>query len=157
MAAASILEPTNNTTSGGSSREFLDSFVGDALRRASTPMMTDFADAIHGTDMRPTFVSILSIVDENPGINQGAGGAILGIARANIAPLASEHENRKFLRRTPDDPDDNDRRAISIVLPPAGKAMLADCKARIKTHEKRILKRLTAAERTTLLRLVRKI
>lgn len=133
---------------------FLDGLIGYALRHASNAFMSDFAASMTGTGLRPVLVSILSVVEENPGVRQGEIGRALGVARANIAPLMSELEHARLIRR---ETDDADRRAVRITLTDAGRATLKTCKARIAAQEQRSLARLSASERQTLLRLLKKI
>jgi len=133
---------------------FLDTLTGFQLRQVSNAMMSDFAASMSDTGLRPVHVSILSIVDENPGIRQGEIGRALGVARANMAPLMAELEGMNLLRRIPDAAD---RRAVSIDLTSPGKAALKNCKARITALERRSLQQLTKAEQETLLRLLKKI
>lgn len=134
--------------------EFLNKLAGYRLRQVSNAFMSEFAAAMAGTGMRPVQISILSVVDENPGVRQGEIGRALGVARANMAPLMAELEGMRLLERIPDEAD---RRAVSVFLTKAGQAMLKNCKARILAHEHRTLGRLTESERKTLLRLLNKI
>lgn len=134
--------------------EFLNSLAGYRLRQISNAFMSDFAAAMVGTGMRPVQISILSVVEENPGIRQGEIGRALGVARANMAPLMAELEGARLLERIPDEAD---RRAVSVSLTKDGHAMLKNCKARIAAHERRAMDRLTESERKTLLRLLNKI
>lgn len=155
MAAVTFDEPlTEDQRKGGLRTRFLESLLGYAVRRASNSLSADFAKSMEGTGMRPVLVSILAVVEENPGVNQGAIGRALGVARANMAPLMNDLEERKLLRRMP---DKNDRRAVSVYLRKEGEAVLKECKTRILAQEKRALKNLTASEQSALLKLLNKI
>lgn len=134
--------------------EFLDSLTGYRLRHVSNAFMSDFAASMIGTGMRATHVSILSVVEENPGIRQGEIGRALGVARANMAPLMAELESLSLLERVP---DEIDRRAVSVYLTKDGQVTLKNCKARIAAHERRSLSPLSPAERDTLLRILKKL
>jgi DNA-binding MarR family transcriptional regulator len=134
--------------------QFLSTVCGYNLHRAAHRMTADFLRSVGGAGMRPAHVSILSVVDENPGVKQGVVGQTLGIARANIVPLMNELENLKLLRRTP---HRSDRRAFAIHLTIKGGRLLSECKARIRAHEARMLRRLTSQERLTLIALLGKI
>ncbi|MEZ5893321.1 MAG: MarR family transcriptional regulator [Parvularculaceae bacterium] len=133
---------------------FLDELIGYTLRQTANAFMNDFAASMAGTGLRPVLVSILSIVDENPGVRQGEIGRALGVARANMAPLMSELEAAKLVRRVP---DESDRRAVIVSLTEAGRAALRNCKARIAAQERQSLAKLSESERQTLLRLLKKI
>jgi DNA-binding MarR family transcriptional regulator len=134
--------------------EFLSSVCGYNLHRATYRFATDFLRALANTSMRPVLVSILSVVDENPGISQGAVGVKLGIARANIAPLMSELQTLKLLERTR---HKSDRRVFAIRLTSEGERVLGECKARIRAHENRMLRNLSDSERQMLIAVLNKI
>jgi DNA-binding MarR family transcriptional regulator len=53
--------------------------------------------------------------------------------------------------------DPSDRRAFSLTVTDAGRAMLTDCLARIEAHERVMLAGFTDAERATLLDLLGRI
>lgn len=146
--------PRPETELAGPSTDFLDGLVGYRLRQASNAFMSDFAASMIGTGLRAVHVSILSVLEENPGVRQGEIGRALGVARANLAPLMAELEAARLLRRAT---DENDRRAVSVHLTKSGEAILRNCKARIEVHERRALQRLTRAEKETLLRLLKKL
>jgi DNA-binding MarR family transcriptional regulator len=153
-SASSRVSVVKRAADDGVQTEFLSSVCGYNLHRATYRLATDFLRSLGDTGMRPVLVSILSVVDENPGISQGAVGQTLGIARANMAPLMSELQTLKLLRRTR---NKNDRRVFAIRLTEQGERMLAECKARIRSHENRMLGNLTAAERSHLVALLGKI
>lgn len=132
----------------------LGDLAGYHLRRASSAFATDFARALTGTGMRQVLFGILSVVDANPGINQGAVGRSLGVQRANMVALINELVDLGLvLRRV----SDGDRRAFALTMAPAGTAMLTECLTRIRTHEEEMLSDLSAAERTQLIALLTKV
>lgn len=132
----------------------LDGLVGYHLRRASAVVGNDFSRALEGTGMRQVLFGILSIVNANPGINQGAVGRALGIQRANMVSLINELVDRDLVdRKTAAE----DRRAFSLTLSPGGVAMFDDCLKRIRAHEDRLLSDLSGAERSSLIDLLSRI
>jgi DNA-binding MarR family transcriptional regulator len=132
----------------------LDGLVGYHLRRASAVVGNDFSRALDGTGIRQVLFGILSIVNANPGINQGAVGRALGIQRANMVSLINELVDRDLLdRKTAAE----DRRAFSLTLSPDGAAMFDDCVKRIRTHEDQLLSDLDPGERTALIDLLSRI
>lgn len=132
----------------------LDMLIGYHLRRASAAVGSDFARALEGTGMRQVLFGIMAVVDANPGINQGAVGRALGIQRANMVSLINELVDRGLIDRKA---SPEDRRAFSLSLSRAGKAMFADCVSRIRAHEGRLLSDLSADERATLIDLLSRI
>ena len=132
----------------------LGPLVGYHLRRAFGAFAADFANAVEGTGMRQVLVGILAVVSGSPGINQGAVGRVLGIKRANMVSLINELVDAGLLDR---EVDPGDRRAFSLNINDAGRAMLTDCLVRIEAHEKKMLAGFTEAERATLLDLLGRI
>lgn len=128
--------------------------VGYHLRRASTVFAFDFARAVDGTNMRQVLFAILAVVAENPGINQGAVGRVLGIKRANMVSLINELFQAGLVAR---EADPGDRRALSLTPTAAGTAMLQDCYQRIERHEQGLLSSFTADEKAMLLDLLGRI
>lgn len=132
----------------------LGPLVGYHLRRAFGAFAADFAAAMEGTGMRQVLIGILAVVSGSPGINQGAVGRVLGIKRANMVSLINELVDAGLLVR---EVDPGDRRAFSLSINDAGRAMLADCLTRIEAHEKRMLAGFSEAEKATLLDLLGRI
>lgn len=132
----------------------LDPLVGYHLRRAFGAFAADFAAAVEGTGMRQVLVGILAVVSGSPGINQGAVGRVLGIKRANMVSLINELVDAGLLDR---EVDPGDRRAFSLNVTDAGRAMLATCLERIEAHERKMLTGFTEEERATLLDLLGRI
>ena len=128
--------------------------VGYHLRRASGAFAIDFAAALDGTGMRQVLFAILAVVEDSPGINQGAVGTLLGIKRANMVSLINELVDRGLIDR---EVDQADRRAFALNLTVEGKAMLADCLQRIDKHEKRMLSTFSIGEKAMLLELLMRI
>ncbi len=132
----------------------LGRLVGYRLRRASAVFASDFAVTLDGTGIRQIPMGILAVVADNPGINQGTVGRLLGIKRANMVPLINELiEAGLILRET----DPSDRRAFTLDMSAEGQRTLTDCIARIEGHEERLLADFTDAEKATLLDLLERI
>ena len=104
--------------------------------------------------MRQVLFGILSIIDANPGINQGNVGKALGIQRANMVSLVNELTDAGLVRR---EVAADDRRAFSLRLTDNGRAKMKECLARIHRHEKQVLSSLSDAERESLIDLLTRI
>lgn len=128
--------------------------VGYHLRRASGAFALDFGTAMEGTGMRQVLFAILAVVRENPGINQGAVGTMLGIKRANMVSLINELVDKALVGR---EVDPADRRAFALTLTEGGEAMLTDCLDRIDRHEARMLSTFSNGEKAMLLELLARI
>ncbi len=139
---------------GETGRSVLDTLVGYHLRRASSLFAADFADALSDLAMRQVLFGILSTLRDNPGMNQGAVGRVLGIQRPNMVSLVNELADRSLIeRRVAQD----DRRALELVLTSAGEAQIDTAFARIRQHENHLLRDLSAEERTVLIGLLSRI
>lgn len=132
----------------------LEELVGYHLRRASAVVSNDFSRAVAGTGMRQVLFGILSIIESNPGINQGNVGRALGIQRANMVSLVNELVDRGLVnRQTAAD----DRRAFALSLTTAGEVMMDTALERIRAHEDMLMADLGAAERAQLIALLERI
>jgi DNA-binding MarR family transcriptional regulator len=131
----------------------LDHLVGYHIRRASGVFLNDFARTLADLGIRQVQFGILSVIAANPGINQGNAGKSLGIQRANMVGLVNELVDRDLVERVTAE----DRRAFSLSLTKAGKAIVAKCLDRIHAHEDRLLSDLSDAERAQLIELLRRI
>jgi DNA-binding MarR family transcriptional regulator len=136
------------------STELLESLVGYRLRRANGRMMTDFASTLAPLAIRPVLFGMLAVIRVSPGIIQMALGTELGIQRANLVPLVNELESRGLVERRP---APRDRRAAALYLTRAGEALFEEAVALVREHEERMLRRLSASERTKLIELLGKI
>lgn len=137
-----------------SAREGLYELTGYQLRRVSNVFSAHFAQAMTGTGLRQVLFGILSVIDANPGINQGAVGRVLGIQRANMVSLINDLVDRGLIdRQTADD----DRRAFTFTLTTQGHRTLADALRRVEAHEVELLASLTPAEQRTLVTLLKRI
>jgi DNA-binding MarR family transcriptional regulator len=132
----------------------LEGLIGYHLRRASSVFGSDFAVAMEGTGLRQVPFGILSVIQANPGINQGMAGRALGIQRANMVSLINELSDAGFVDRQV---AEDDRRAFALTVTDKGKRALADALARINAHEERLLTDLDATERQQLIALLVRI
>jgi DNA-binding MarR family transcriptional regulator len=132
----------------------LDGLAGYHLRRAHGRFAADFARTVAGTGMRQVLFGILSVVDANPGINQGAAGRMLGVQRANMVSLINETVDAGWIDRQV---ADDDRRAFALNLTEAGRETLGRTLEKLQAHEEALLAGLSAGERATLIELLRRI
>jgi len=132
----------------------LDGLVGYRLRRANGRMMGDFSTTLAALAIRPVLFAILSVVRTQPGIIQMGVGNELGIQRANLVPLINELTERGLVERRS---APGDRRATALVLTGEGERLYAQAEALVREHEERMLRRLSASERTKLIELLAKI
>ncbi|HVI99866.1 MAG TPA: MarR family transcriptional regulator [Sphingomonas sp.] len=132
----------------------LSALVGYHLRRATNVVAADFARSLSETGVRQVLFGVLSVVERNPGINQGSVGRSLGIQRANMVALVNELVERGLVDRRV---SAEDRRAFALSLTDEGKCAYADCLARIRAHEDSVLGDLDTRERKRLIALLSRI
>ena len=117
---------------GGLADPFAGNF-GYQLRRASAMVMAEFGEALAALDLRVAEASVLLVIDLNPGATQSEVGKLLGIQRANMAPLVTALEAKGLLVRA-----DTDGRAQPLSVTAEGKAMAARVRAIAEAQERRI-------------------
>ena len=120
--------------------------VGYQLRRASSLMMTDLAQRLSALKLRPADASVLVMIQANPGITQSQIGRILGIQRANMAPLAAGLQSRGAIEGEP-----VDGRSVGYRVTPSGEALAGAVVRHIEAHEARYLSDLDPKARKSLI------
>lgn len=132
----------------------LSELVGYHLRRATNVAVADFVRAVGELGMRQVLFGVLSIVERNPGINQGAVGRSLGVKRANMVSLVNELVDGGMLDRQV---STDDRRAFALNLTAKGRQVYADCLDRIRMHEDALLAGFSAEDRAALIVMLSRI
>jgi DNA-binding MarR family transcriptional regulator len=132
----------------------LANLVGYVLRRAQLSVFDDFMKTFEPLDLRPAQFSALILIDANPGRSQREIAAALGIQRPNFVAMMDEFERRGLAKRHRSEVD---RRSHALELTDEGRALLSRAEAIVKVHEERVTERLSAVERTELLRLLARL
>ena len=133
---------------------FLPDLIGYHLRRAQLAVFQDFGAAIDGADITPGQFGVLALIDANPGLSQTRLGEILGIDRSTVVGVIDKLETRGLVERAP---HPKDRRAHALQLSPAGTKRFNELARRVRSHENRIARRLSAPERVLLIGLLQRI
>ena len=144
---------TEDITSAAADTD-LTGYIGYNLKRVLSLVQADLAQVLGALELRAVSFSALSIVVRHPGINQTQLAEALKIERSNLVQLIDELSDRALLARTP---VAGDRRRYALMPTKAGKALCAKAEAVVAEHEARVFSMLDAAERDTLLSLLRKI
>ncbi|ATR18832.1 Transcriptional regulator, MarR family (plasmid) [Roseomonas mucosa] len=139
---------------GAREDEKLGELVGYNLRRAWSYALSDFVVEFADNGLRPVPYGMLATIAERPGITATELCRLLGMKRANTAPLINEMEEQGLVERVA---YKEDRRIQHLFLSASAKAAMPRIQARIRQHEDRFLHRLTEAERVTLLDLLQRI
>lgn len=130
----------------------LAELLGYHMRRASAVMMADLGERLAAIELRPTEATILLLIDTTPGCIQSDIGRILGIQRANMAPLIANLDKNGFISRAP-----VDGRSHALHLTNSGTAKMAEARARIEAHENSFQSMFSNKESAALIEAMRKI
>lgn len=131
--------------------DVLDGLVGYAVRRAQISIYEDFDRTMAGTGITPPLFAALVIIGANPGLKQTVLGQIMGIARSGAMAKIDRLEAMGFVeRRRPP----GDRRSNEIFLTDAGAQALDRLKVLVTGHDRRISRRLSERQKTSLFALL---
>ncbi len=126
---------------------FLLSKVGQATTHA-------FATKLEALKLRPKHVGLLTAVAMIPSATQQALGVALGQVPSAIVPVVDDLEDIGAIRRVA---DSEDRRRYAIELTDHGRRLLDRATKLAEQLDVELLKPLSAAERTTLARLLARL
>jgi len=132
----------------------LPDLVGYHLRRAQLAVYQDFAATMDVAELTPGQFGVMALIDANPGLSQTRLGEILGIDRSTVVGVIDKLEGRGLVERAA---HPQDRRAHALQLSPPGAKRFRELARRVRSHEARIAKRLSAPERQLLIALLQRI
>ena len=127
-----------------------DELLGYHMRRLSQLVMADLAERMDALGLRPTEASVLFVIAGSPGATQSDIGRMLGIKRANMAPLIAGLEARGLVSRSA-----VDGRSQALRLTAEGETMRTQARAAVVANEQCSFGALPAAERMALAETVR--
>jgi DNA-binding MarR family transcriptional regulator len=132
----------------------LEGLLGYHLRRAQVAVFQDFALSMRGMEITPGQFGVLALIEANAGMTQSALGEAMGVDRSTVVAVIDRLEGRGLVRRAP---SPNDRRSYALVLSDEGQRRFVAALKRVRAHERRIARRLSAAERSGLIALLRRV
>jgi DNA-binding MarR family transcriptional regulator len=124
----------------------LVTFPGYALRRAAHATAADLAGRLAPLGLRQSDVSLLMLVEANPGTTSSALGRQLDIQRANMVPILKRMEDAGLIERAP-----IDGKSQGLALTGDGRAKLAEGREVIEAFERELIERVPAQHRPHLL------
>lgn len=133
---------------------YLEGLVGYNSRRAALVVIEVFLERMAIYDLRIVDFSVLSLVMHNPGITSRQLCNTLGILAPNLVGMVNAMEKRALITRQP---HPHDGRAMGLHPTPAGQKMMQDAEKTAAQLELATTSRLSAAERKTLMQLLKKI
>lgn len=135
-------------------RGVLEELAGYHLRRAQIAVFQDFGAAMGGLGVTPGQFGVLALIQANPGMSQSALGLAMGVDRSTVVSVIDRLEGRGLVERAP---SATDGRSYALRLSAAGVRRFARALKRVRAHERRITRRLSAGERDQLVKLLRRV
>lgn len=132
----------------------LDGHLGFLLRLAHLDSFGRFFAAAALGESQLTEATLLHLLQLNPGVRQGVLARHLRIKRAHMTKIVQGLEARGLVTLSV---PPEDRRSVTLTLTAAGAAQLDRLWPAVEEGEARVPLGLTAAERTRLLALLRKL
>lgn len=111
---------------------YLESTLGYRMKRALVHVYRGIHDSLGETGLTLVQFSVLSIVQDNPGIAQSELSAALGVERPRLVPLLDTLEKRGLAERRQ---NPEDRRGRMIHLTPKGASCITALKTRFDAHQ----------------------
>jgi DNA-binding MarR family transcriptional regulator len=122
---------------------YLPQLLGFHMRLASTEVARDYAKSMAEVGLTQQQHAVLTLISENPKINQVDVADILGTDRVTMIAILDKLEARNLMQR---ERSKTDRRRQELQICPDGVQILEAAKDVIKKHERRFTKRFTPAE-----------
>ena len=128
--------------------------LGFHIRLAHVAVYRHFMETFSDLDLTQKQVSVLWLVDDNPGVAQTDLAQRLHMDRATTMGIINRLEGRGYLRRGP---SPQDRRRKTLYLTEKGEGVLERARACIWEHENWLKSRFTKKEIQTLMSLLDRI
>lgn len=148
-----MTEATDSRTDDNIRFGLLSQSLGFMLRLLQLAAFQEFYTRFAGSDLRPGEISLLILIDENPGIRQGVLARRLRIKRAHMTKMVHAFEASGLVRRSV--PED-DKRGIELHLTSRGQQHINKIKPVFIEHEAVTTQGLSPQEDAELKRLLRK-
>ncbi len=132
----------------------LEMLIGYNARRAALAVIDLFLERMAVHELRPVDFSVLSLIVNNPGITSRQLCTALGILPPNLVGLVGGLERRDLVERHP---HPRDGRALGLHPTPAGRKLMQSAHRTALEVDHQVAGALTAAERKTLISLLKKV
>lgn len=133
---------------------YLQTLLGYNARRAALTIISLFVPRMADFGLRPVDFSILSVICHNPGITSKQLCSVLDLLPPNLVGKINALEQRGLLERHS---HPSDGRALGLHLTPSGQALMKQAEKSAFELEAEAASQLSATERQTLIRLLRKV
>lgn len=124
------------------------------LSQVGAHVSARFAAAVGELDLTPPQVAVLRVVGQQPGLNQQAVAARLGVLPSTVVTLVDRLEARGLVQR---ERSSTDRRQYALRLSASAADELRRLREVVRRHDEAMTAALDADERAQLLTLLQKI
>ncbi len=132
----------------------IEAFLGYSARRASEAILGNFNRRMAPLKLRPVDFTVMALTGSNPGITSAQVCQLLDIQSPNLVVLVKGLQDRGLIERRP---HPRDGRAMGLHLTDAGRGLVEQGTALAHEADDEATASLSAAERQTLARLLRKV
>jgi DNA-binding MarR family transcriptional regulator len=132
---------------------YIETLLGYNARRLSLAVIEVFLQRMEAYKLRPVDFSVASLIVHNPGITSRQLCSTLGILPPNLVGLINALERRGLIRKRP---HPTDGRASGLHATATGISLMKEAETAATAVEDDVAARLTATERKTLIRLLKK-
>ncbi len=122
------------------------------LRQASVLVTADLGERLADLSLTMTTLSVLLMIQANPGVTQTELGKALVIQRANLAPITATFAARGLIQR-----NQIDGRSHGLSLTNAGANLAERAWEHVTANEMHLLHRMTAVERAAIVGLLQSL
>ena len=132
----------------------LPSYLGYQIRQAQAAVFRDLMTSIADIEVTPGEFSLLTMLDENPGISQVDLVAVYHLDKSTLSLAVGRLVKRGLVRRMR---SRDDERYYALWLEQPGRALLQRIRARVETQERTMDAALRRGERKLLLDMLERV
>jgi DNA-binding MarR family transcriptional regulator len=156
MARVATLKAERAAEGDGVDFGGLSDIAGFVVHLTNLLLYRDYYErfASNAAGLTPSAISVMAVIDANPGIRQGAAAEALLIKRSNMTKLVNRLERQGLVRRRA---SGQDRRAVGLYLTPVGRRRLGIILPAIAAHDALSTAPLNDRERRLLVGLLGKV
>ncbi|WP_448955211.1 MarR family winged helix-turn-helix transcriptional regulator [Labrys neptuniae] len=135
---------------------FIHHLPGHLIRRLHQLSVATFTQKTQeaGFDLTQLQFAVLSVLEENPEIDQATLATLVDMDKVTIGDVVSRLETRDLIRRLV---KKTDRRARTLTLTASGKTLLADVRPLVVEIQADILGSLSPEEKNSFIALIAKV
>jgi DNA-binding MarR family transcriptional regulator len=143
-------EPTRPAVRLGS----LADYAGYHLRLAQDASFQAFSARVGSGDLRPGFFTLLTLIQENPGITQTAISVASGRDKSTLTPALRLLEENGYIGR---ERIDHDRRSFRLYLTPSGEEAMTRLSQHARAHDEELDRIIGPQNKAEFIRILRAI